>query len=341
MVKRRIEAESNEEHPQIKKVTRATTMSVCKVCMEPVSHDFISEDVITLLCCECKLRFHGDCVGVASKFFYNLIQKNKRGWTCYTCHDNKMQFLTNIAESVKVIDKKSEKNAKQIDSLKSSVDQALVNMTAMIEETKAELLSKIEVASNCDIEQIIQRVGTSISQKTSSNSDSVDLSYVQSLERKNNLVIQNISVLSHESVENLKNVVVQIANLLLLQLDPNSIITVIRLRGKLESDNTRPLTNSILVKFSDMSTKDELFYKYILAVSKQNFINGSLLGLGSTQRIYINHHLTPQLSRIKSKATELKKGGKISKINARYDAVRVFVNDSWIRITDIDQLNNL
>lgn len=255
------------------------------------------------------------------------------------CHDNKLQFLSNIAESVKEIDRKADKNAKQIDSLKFSVDQALVNMTTMIEDTRAELLSKINVASNCDLEQIIQRV--SESQKSSTSADSVDLSYVQSLERKNNLMIQNVPVLNNESVDSLKDIVVKIANLFLLDLDRNSILTVIRLRGKIESDNTRPLTNSILVKFSDMSTKDELFYKYITAVTSKVFISGSHLGLENTNRIYINHHLTPQLSRMKSKATELKKAGKISKINARFDSIRIFVNDSWVKVTDIEQLNKL
>lgn len=50
-------------------------MTTCRNCLEPISHEFISEEIITLLCSECKSRFHGDCVGITSKFFYNLIQK--------------------------------------------------------------------------------------------------------------------------------------------------------------------------------------------------------------------------------------------------------------------------
>lgn len=326
MVNKRKPDQILEEQPT-KKNTRAMS-NICNICLEQVATDFVDENVINILCSVCKNRFHGECVGISSRFFYNLIVKTKKGWDCYPCRENKFQVLLNAAESVKTLEKKVEKNSNKFDHLKSSVDQALSALNDQINEVRSQVVNNSNAAS--------------VSNISSKTTNSFEGSFVQILERKNNLLMQNIPIIDNESVLALKNLVVRFALCLSFVLDPSSINTIIRLRGKSSSTEAgRPLTNTILMKFFDVSTKDEFFSKYIVSVSKKIFVSASLLGLEGTQRIYVNHHLTPDLAKIKNKATEMKKSGLITKVSARYDSVRVLVNGQWVKITNLNQLDEL
>lgn len=323
-----------------KKVTRNNMSAVtCKVCLEPIDLFFVDEDTFNVLCRECKDRFHGDCVGIGSKFFYNLIQKSKRGWACYNCVENKMQFMDNITDRVTTIERNVEKNAAVVSNLQASVDAAFGAMNERIDEVRQSL--SLELVS------LKSTSAPSLATQNSSQTCSEEISYVRALQRQNNLIIQNIPGLVGENPQLLKEKIVKIATCYGHILNINDIVIVVRLRGKpiVEGQSNvreildRPFSNSLLVKFTDVSVKDEFFRKYIIAVSQKKFVTGASVGFPAGERIFINHHLSPDLSMIKMKASEMKKAGMISKISARYDCVKVFANNTWHKITNIEMLN--
>lgn len=331
MVKRKNLEDIREESG--KRITR--NMSKCKVCLEEVGPVFVDESQITVLCKECKERFHGPCVGISSNFFYNLINSGKKGWTCYLCNQNRLQFLENICKSVSDIDKRSTVNSNMISGLRVSVDEALIAMNDRIEQVRQEVANVSRIQSESPVP----------SRSTLSGSD--DLSSIQAIERKNNLIIQNVPFVAGEDALSLRALVVKTAACFGYQLNGNDILTVVRLRGKPatstgSSENlSRPFSTSLLAKFTDVTIKDDFFSNYITAVVNQKFVLASNVGLGSNQRIFINHHMSHELTRVKIKATEMKKAGLVERINARYDCVRVCVNDKWHRVTSLDSLAGL
>lgn len=353
MVKRKNVDQDPEGSSASKRTTRST-MDKCKVCLEQVVPDFIDEDKITLLCRECNDRYHGDCVGVSSKFFYNLIQNGRKGWACYSCHQNKLQFLDSIEKRVRDMEEVTESNSIKISSVQSSCERALVAMDEKIADLKQSLLEEIELVKSSgsggsQTPSIDEIVNTVVSRQSSSLSNSDDVTFLRALHRKNNLVIQNVPVINGENAQVLNDIVVKIAACFGYDLDRNNIVIVIRLRNRASSESgsstgsnpQRPFSNSLLVKLSDITVKDDFFNSYISAVILKKYITGTNVGLNSNQRIFINHHLSPELSKIKIKASELKKSGFITKINARYDCIKVFVNNSWHKVTNFQALEDL
>lgn len=328
------------------------TMDKCRVCLEIVDTNFEDENKISVLCRECKTRFHGDCVGVSSNFFYNLIQNGRKGWICYTCKENKMQFLTNISDHVSQIEARIDCTNNKVDNIRATVDEALVAMNEKIDQVRNSIYSELDqlrsVSNTVPSTSSIEEINSHIGQQPSIQSNASDLSYIKSLQRKNNLIFQNIPPSLNENVQTLKSTVVKVAACFGYVLDPNNVVIVIRLRGKSPSGSgpsistlQRPVSNSLLVKLSDVSIKDELFNCYIAAITQQKFVTCSNIGLNSTLRIYINHHLSPELTKLKIKATELKRSGRFSKLNAKYDCIRVQVNGIWHRVTTMDELDQL
>lgn len=341
MGKRKNPDESSETDTVSKKVTRRT-MSNCKVCSEPIDLSFSDENTFNLLCRECKDRFHGNCVGISSKFFYNLVQASNKGWACYSCVQNKMQFLENVEDRVKKVENSVARNTSTIFNVQASVESALSAMNDQIQEVKRSLTLEVNSIKSSSA----PNSASHSSLATSVVSNSSDIQYVKSLQRKNNLVIQNIPTTVGETQQSLKETVVKIASCYGYVLEVNAILVVVRLRGKPSEEELsgrdileRPLSNNLLVKFADASIKDDFFRNYIASVTQQKFITGAAIGFPAGQRIFINHHLSYELTTIKMKAAELKKSGLIDKISARYDSIKVLSNGIWHRVTNLDELN--
>lgn len=329
-----------------RKITRLNMSSIsCKVCRENIDLT-ISEDISWVLSCrECSDRYHGPCVGVSSNLFFNLIHSSDTGWACYNCIQNKMNFIDNIEERVTSIESTVDRNSATISNIQASVNAAIQIMSDKITTVQLNLRQEME-----EIRSNAAASGTnSISSLPTSNASPVDFNYINSLQRRNNLFIQNIPVVVGETPQSLKVVVIKLAAAYGYDLLPEFISIVIRLRGKSSTSDQlnvrqileRPFVNALLVKLTDSSVKDDFFKKYIAAVTQKQFVTGTNIGIQSNRRIYINHHLTPELSAIKVKASELKANGVISKIHARYDCVKVLVRDTWIKVTNIEALSQI
>lgn len=331
-----------------KRITRLN-MPSCKVCDQLVSLEFKGDDSVSVLCRICNDRYHANCVGISSDFVYKLIQNSRKGWLCYSCSQDSFKFMNKLDERLKTVETRVAHNSQQIQQVNSTCDsafKALDEKMGSIQDQFAQEIANLReqqqfgssghVEMNEIVNQARDQVLQSINNDSVKASNEADLKYIRNLQRKNNLVIGNIPIDPHESQDTLKQIVLRIAHALGVNLQLQQIVIVIRLNKKENQSSS-----AVLVKFIDVVNKQEVFDAYIQRVFNKNPISLLSIGINSAQRIYINHHISPQLAEIKRKALELKKGNVIAKVNARYNNIRVFVNNKWHNIETMAELEGV
>lgn len=322
-----------------KRATRQN-MSTCKVCEKPVTLQFQGEESVSVLCRKCNDRYHANCVGISSEFVFKLIQNSRKGWLCYSCAQDSLNFMQKLEERLSIVEKQIQQNSIQVQQINSSFDAALKSLDDKIETVRQEIQESQPTSplTTESINDIVRHVTDKVleSMNGGSGSSEADLKYVRDLQRKNNLVISNVPINNHETQITLKQQALKIAHSLGVNLQLADIAVVIRLNSK-----ANQTSSAILVKFIDAVMKHDVFDAYIKRVINKNPITFQAIGLQSTQRIFINHHISPQLAEIKRKALELKKDGIISKVNARYNNIRVFINNKWHNVDTLPALDSL
>lgn len=339
------------------KMTTRLRMS-CKVCKEPVSLEFEDEESFKMKCVGCGDRFHGPCLGITSTFFYNMINGSKKGWFCYNCNQDRLHKVQTLDEKFTLLSKTVEAQTKQLLNFQQLMNHGFDVVQEKVDEVIQVKINDIDKRMSDEFDAMRQRlleyekklsnIGMPLSNpvphsKLPTNSD---ITYIKDLQRKTNLVIQNIPSLINENQNALKNLITKVASTCGTEIDPSDIASVIRLRKRnspgLVIDPHKALTHdSILVKFTDVSIKDEIFRGYIQNLSNKIFLTTSGLGLAGNTRVYINQHLSPELIRIKMKAVKLKESKVLTKVSACYNVVRVLYKGNWHKIFTMDQLTTL
>lgn len=334
--------DTSEEHHQTKRSTRQN-MPSCKVCKLTIALEFIDEDVISVMCRQCGDRYHGDCVGITSKFFYNLILTSKKGWLCHICQQDKFNYMNKIELKVDTISEKVQRNTVELASVKSSCEtqfglfaEKIVQMEANYQAQIDEMKAKLELSKNPE---------TNHNQGNTTNKDQQsDITYMRNLQRRNNLIIQNVPILDNEDKHKLKQMIIRLAHACGYELSSSDIVSVMRLKqnrtqGQIEP--RKPSSNAILVKLADVSIKDDLFSCYINNVNNKTPITTAGIGASGSKRIYINQHLSPELVKVKLKAVKLKELKIIDKLTACYNVIKIFKNGIWHKIYNTHQLDGL
>ena len=106
-----------------------------------------------------------------------------------------------------------------------------------------------------------------------------------------------------------------------------------------EKDKSAP----ILVRFvgSDI-VKEDLFIKYLKQLTDGHELTLTSIGMEpSKKRIYLNHHISPELMDIKRKALALKKQKIIQRVTTRYDMIKVQIEKEWLKISTMHQFDTL
>lgn len=67
----------------------------------------------------------------------------------------------------------------------------------------------------------------------------------------------------------------------------------------------------------------------------------NLIGLGTNNRIYINHHLSYDLLLVKDKAMDLRREKIMDKVAPRYNLVKINIGGKWFKINNLQQLKNI
>lgn len=170
-----------------------------------------------------------------------------------------------------------------------------------------------------------------------------DITYLRDLQRKNNLLIQNVP---SSPSENLKDIVKKVANACGSDLNPTDIASVMRLQTKpttnpLSTPNRPRSNDTILVKFVDTTVKDSIFDGYIKMLTDKKPLISTYIGFEGNTRIYLNQHLSPDLIKVKMRAVKLKEARIISKVSAAYNVVKVQYKDKWHKLYSFEQLQTL
>lgn len=316
--------------PLNKRITRKN-MKPCRICSLPISLEYNGDEGVSVMCKICNEKFHAKCLGMSVDFVFKIIQSSKKGWTCHGCFQETFKFMENLDQRLKAIEEKVEGNSEKIKIVNVRTEQSLIQLNDHIVNLESQLNNQIE-----EIRQLVRTNPPNPSNSVSDSSSAADIRYIRDLQRKNNLVISNVPIQNSESQDSLKLLVTKIAAALGCEMDTQQINVVIRLNKK--GDKT---ASAMLVKFTDEIIKQEVFSAYIATVTRKNPITFRSVGFQSDQRVYINHHISPELAEIKKKALELKKINVIGKVNARYNNIRVQIGGNWHNVTSMDQLKAL
>lgn len=340
-----------------KRITRQT-MKRCNVCTEQISLDFVGEENVTVMCRKCSDRYHCNCVGITSQFFYNLIQNSKKGWLCYGCAQDSFKFVERLEERIDELERQIQINTHNIKQTTSTIERSLVAMDEKVISITESLMEEIQTIKNqitrdnltMDNEEIVKTVTEAALKNLQCPPRSIrqnnDMKYIHALQRKNNLVIHNVPNEPHESKDSLTGKILKVCSALGVETHSQNISIAIRL-NKRQTQNTSTTSNTqhqipaILVKFCDSAIKDEIFDAYIAKITNKAPLTQQAIGYRSMQRIYVNHHLSPELANLKKKAIDLKKQGKISKVNARYNTIRINVNNKWFKVDSPEALDEI
>ena len=277
---------------------------------------------------------------------------------CYECQE----FTFKIAEGIQTeIDglgdsvKKLSDQFYKLQNVTAAYESIVKDLECRMESTVREQKDRIESIESklndvLDLPEIIQQLRDEIDDLRRSKSNAVpmsnsnndDLTYLRSLQREHNLVVKNIPTSVNENEMALQQIIMKIGAVSGVEINSKNIKSVHRMRSKSSDSREQPTDSPILVKFYDKDdTKANLFMRYIGLIGKKTPLTCHSIGFQSQRRIYIDHHLSPELADIKYKAIALKKANLVKNVIARYNVIKIHVNEEWISINNVQKLNEL
>uniref|UniRef100_A0A336KMY8 CSON012711 protein n=1 Tax=Culicoides sonorensis TaxID=179676 RepID=A0A336KMY8_CULSO len=259
-------------------------------------------------------------------------------WLCHICVQDKWVYMNKIDEKVNAISETVENNKVEILSVKSSCDAHFSAFADKINEIENKYQNQIdEMKLKLLAYQNQNQIPSTIEHHNN------DLTYMRNLQRRNNLIVQNVPIFQNETKQILKQTIIKLALACGYEINDSDIVLCIRLKQNQDSstDNQKPSSNAILVKLADVSIKDELFNAYIKNINNNTPLTTSRVGLPGNKRIFINQHLSPELVKVKLKAVKLKQMHLIDKLTACYNVVKVYKNGKWEKVYTIQQLDQL
>lgn len=235
----------------------------------------------------------------------------------------------------------------QIESIRQEL-QGASDLRKRIEEmiTKfIEVTKQIEIlqAVTSAYEQIVKQIDTRSTKTERQNQElESEINHLKSLQRKDNLIISGVPSSQTETVDNLKETVKRIAACCGVSLKSEDIVNIYRLKDSITVEHQdRPKYPLIMVKFDEKrAVKQSIYHNYIKLIGQKLPLRLNNLGLNGTNRIYLNHHLSPALLIVRKQATDLKKLGVIERTVPRHDSIKLLINGKWLKINTIQELKS-
>lgn len=339
-----------------------TCQKSCLECNKLASNNGGDEENFLMVCQKCEDCYHSKCVQIRSAFVIEEIKRGRFKWTCYKCHITLLDNIDQMSSKMEDINTSYQmmsNQLKELNLLTSTYEQAVQNLSKKIDDQKMETdhrLTEIEtvITNNAiDLKEVLEQMRCEIEelkQKTCSNCQNpnpddkltTQVNYLSNIQRRNDLVIQGIPTLPVESDVLLKEAIVKLANSCGMPMKSTDIKNVHRMKKPGNNDDPTK-SASILVRFNGTDViKEEFFMKYLNKLTEGNGLTLSCLGLlPPTKRIYINHHISAELMKVKKKALEMKKGKIIERVTTRYNMIRIQKDNQWHKITSLQQLDTL
>ena len=206
-----------------------------------------------------------------------------------------------------------------------------------------------------DLRQIIDTIQqelTDLKNKRSqpeegSDSQTTDqINYLRSLQRRSNLVFSGLPMKPTETEKELKDTIFKIGDFLGVQMRQEDVKAAYRIKSKRQPPTaTNPpalhhAPAAVIVKFAETTQSIEaLFLSYLRMLGDDKALKSSDIGFPSNRRIFINHHLSPELLKMKNLSIILKKEKLIQRFTPRYNAIRVQLMDgTWHKLTNYNEI---
>lgn len=335
----------------------------CIECKKLATNNGGDNDNFVMICHRCNDIYHSKCAGIQSCFIISEIKKQRFKWSCYKCQilllDSVAQMSTQMQSMNKALQNVTQQFT-ELAKLTASYENAVSNLNARLEvgeknisNMQEEIITlRNQQASNdevLDLKAIIEQMkgeivdlkARMISTSTPANNNLQicnQVNYLSNLQRKDDLVIQEVPTLPNESETLLRETVIKLANSCGCVVQPNDLRTVHRMKRKKDSTTAPP----ILVKFnSTTAAKESFFVKYLKTLADGHSLTRSCIGLEPPdKRIYVNHHISPELMNVKKKALDLKKENFVQRVTTRYNTIRLQKDEIWHNISTLQQLDS-
>lgn len=346
----------------------AGNTAVCKICLKPEGSKNKENGII---CSYCEEFYHINCVNLDQNLFNKLVSKKNLIWSCPNCVSNSVnsdvKYFADFKSEIKDILKNSMQTMNEtISSLREDIVAFKKDTNTQFEEFKMDVQEKINVmnqdldeiktnvnaVAGIDIQQIVPIIKESLKLDKiidSSNnhqnkiknleaeltSVELDVDNMNRLSRLNNLILDGIPVYKNENNKFFYQVVEGIANYLGVEMSYYDINTAFRLPKNKDSH-----IPSIIIGFHSKLIRDNVYNQYLKKrVMKLSDVNSN----GSSNRLYLNEHLTPKYSKLIRNAKDMKLTGAIVKVYSRNGipmvvpdgqstAVKIFSNEDLDKI---------
>lgn len=156
------------------------------------------------------------------------------------------------------------------------------------------------------------------------------------------MIIAGVPKNETETEVNLKETINKIAACCGVMLKPQDVVNIYRLRESITVEHSGLLKHPlIMVKFDERSSvKQSIFQNYVKMIGRKAPLRVDQLGYTNTNRICLNHHLSPTLLNIRKQASDLRKLGLIERTVPRHDSIKLLINGKWIRVTTVQDFES-
>lgn len=350
---------------KIRRITRNSPLR-CEDCQGTIKieEEKLQNETTTniegLICNLCEKAYHYKCGGVPDD--EKLNQMKRLGvierWLCPSCmystlldHHNFKQKIDeetkSVADELKKVSTFLSTQQTIIKGLEEGQKQIMIDTKTKFEEVDCTIktirLENDELKKELNelkktLERATDRPESGPTYPNTSNPQLLnEINYISSMNRKHNLIIQNVPEVMNEDEGKLTDIIKRIGGACGMDVKDSDIVSAHRIEKK---NPTKP--SLILVKFNGNSNaKDQLLTKYFTSILNNIPPKLSMIGMASDTRIFINHHLSKELLQIKDKALVLKQARVIQKVNARYNTIRIVINNQPHKIFNLAQLRDI
>lgn len=282
----------------------------CGSCKE----ELFREDAI--LCSECSISYHPNCVNIREEKFRKLPPASKSTWKCPTCTQKRSTLLlnknqdqnknlpnpedkTSIAHFMSDINQKldsiKEENKKQQSELQIQLQEVIKSLDFNSESVN-ELTQKNQTLSKeiLDLKETLQStIKENAVLKGRVDELTMEIVELQQYSRRTNVEISEVPEIDNENVEELTESIIKA-----LDLQKSDIVTAHRIPTR---NPTRK--KPIIVQFKTKAAKDACVKSAKIKKIKASQINTSF----PDTSVYVNDHLCPAMKSLFFEARKFKK----------------------------------
>lgn len=304
----------NLSPPSNPRVLRSRMDGQCTICNVQITDNDVDHFVI---CSNCKLSFHNDCVGVTQRFYHHFIAKKGSPWYCHVCNVEIRKQINRNALAIEELDSTVETMKKQFLDVNIEIQKLHAIQQTSTQAFELEVMEKVEtVLSNFQTTQVSEPPSVTSS--------------AQNTGRRKNVVIRGITEIVNENVS---SIVKQLAKLLNFNQN-NFIDNCFRLPSRETADG---YPSPILLKFNTELARDAFLKSYFSLIKKKP-LKLSDIGLTGNDRIFINEHMDPKLHAVLKKSLALRKAKVFTNVSTHCNHISVKDVNGWHRIYSMEDL---